>query len=107
MVCPHTPHSLATSPTVRPSAITASTALYLCSVTLISLIAGECRVGTEVAVANLPKVCRTAAEGVLSPGCRTSHGWWLGRKDLNLQPSDPESAALPLRHSPSELLRAA
>src|SRR6266516_2295258 len=42
-----------------------------------------------------------------------SHGWeafsvgsslrrrrWLGRKDSNLQPSDPESAALPLRHSP-------
>src|SRR5579859_4845933 len=27
-------------------------------------------------------------------------GWWLGRKDSNLQPSDPESAALPLRHSP-------
>lgn len=26
---------------------------------------------------------------------------WLGRKDSNLQPSDPESAALPLRHSPS------
>src|SRR5260370_41077485 len=25
---------------------------------------------------------------------------WLGRKDSNLQPSDPESAALPLRHSP-------
>src|SRR5947209_15930169 len=45
--------------------------LYLCSVTLISLMAGECRVGTEVAVANLPKVCRAAAEGVLSPSCRT------------------------------------
>ena len=28
-------------------------------------------------------------------------GYWLGRKDSNLQPSDPESAALPLRHSPS------
>ena len=27
--------------------------------------------------------------------------WWLGRKDSNLQPSDPESAALPLRHSPT------
>ena len=26
---------------------------------------------------------------------------WLGRKDSNLQPSDPESAALPLRHSPT------
>src|SRR2546423_1710376 len=48
MVCRHTPHSLATSPTVRPSAMTARTALYLCSVTLISLMAGECRVGTEV-----------------------------------------------------------
>src|SRR5438445_5969786 len=30
------------------------------------------------------------------------HRCWLGRKDSNLQPSDPESAALPLRHSPSK-----
>src|SRR5439155_12957860 len=30
-------------------------------------------------------------------------GYWLGRKDSNLQPSDPESAALPLRHSPTRL----
>src|SRR2546428_7281730 len=34
-------------------------------------MAGECRVGTEVAVANQPKVCSTAAEGVLSPSSRT------------------------------------
>src|SRR5487761_434654 len=26
---------------------------------------------------------------------------WLGKRDSNLQPSDPESAALPLRHSPT------
>src|SRR5439155_11671258 len=71
MVCRHTPHSLATSLTVRPLAITARTALYLCSVTLISLMAGECRVGTEVAVADQPKVCRAGAEGVLSPRRRT------------------------------------
>src|SRR5438445_1754085 len=71
MVCRHTHHSLATSLTVRPSAITAKTALYLCSVTLISLMAGECQVGTEVAVTNLPKVCRAGAEGVLSPRRRT------------------------------------
>src|SRR5205809_6632025 len=32
---------------------------------------------------------------------------WLGRKDSNLQPSDPESAALPLRHSPSTFRRVA
>src|SRR2546429_5736211 len=31
---------------------------------------------------------------------------WLGRKDSNLQPSDPESAALPLRHSPNAAQRA-
>src|SRR5438046_9673798 len=74
MVCRQTPHSLATSPTVRPLAITARTALYLCSVTLISLMARECRVGTEVAVANVPKVCRAAAEGVLSPSSRTYTG---------------------------------
>ena len=32
---------------------------------------------------------------------RRAREWWLGRKDSNLQPSDPESAALPLRHSPT------
>src|SRR5438552_932270 len=37
----------------------------------------------------------------LSSFSRTSTSCWLGRKDSNLQPSDPESAALPLRHSPS------
>src|SRR2546428_4347334 len=89
MVCRHTPHSLATSPTVRPSAMTARTALYLCSVTLISFMAGECRVGTEVAVANQPKVCSTAAEGVLSPSSRTCtqrYGWLAG-----LEPATPRS----------------
>ena len=35
------------------------------------------------------------------PDVRTKTYCWLGRKDSNLQPSDPESAALPLRHSPS------
>ena len=65
------PQSLATSPTIRPSPITVRTALYICSVTLISFMAGECRVGTEVDVANQPKVCSTAAEGVLSPSSRT------------------------------------
>ena len=37
----------------------------------VTFIDTLCRVGTEVAVAKLPKVCRTAAEGVLSPRCRT------------------------------------
>src|SRR5437016_10158302 len=92
MVCRHTHHSLATSLTVRPSAITAKTALYLCSVTLISLMARECRVGTEVAVANQPKVCRTAAEGVLSPTSRTcTHtiGARAGSRTLNLGIKSP------------------
>src|SRR5438309_4729147 len=84
MVCRHTPHSLATSPTVRPSAMTARTALYLCSVTLISLMAGECRVGTEVAVANQPKVCSTATEGVLSPSSRTCTGRMVPRPRFEL-----------------------
>jgi hypothetical protein len=57
--------------------MTASTALYLCSVTLISLMPRECRVATEVAVANVPKACSTAAEGVLSPSCRTYTPNWL------------------------------
>jgi hypothetical protein len=55
-----------TSLTVRPSAMTARTALYLCFVTLISRMGGECRVGTEVAVANQPKICSAAGESVLS-----------------------------------------
>src|SRR5450759_1943996 len=44
-------------------------------------------------------------QGVL--GAVTDHEpeVWLGRKDSNLQPSDPESAALPLRHSPNLLSR--
>ena len=41
IVCRLTPQSFATSVTMRPSAITASTALYLCSVTLISLMRGS------------------------------------------------------------------
>jgi hypothetical protein len=39
----------------------------------ISLMAGECRVGTEVDVANQPKVCCTAAEGVLSLAAELAH----------------------------------
>src|SRR5258708_832574 len=41
IVCRHTPKSLATSLTVRPSPIIARTALYLCSVTLISPMRGS------------------------------------------------------------------
>src|SRR5438309_7544593 len=95
MVCLHTPHWLATSPTVRPSARTARTALYLCSVTLISLMARECRVGTEVAVTKLPKVCRTAAEGVLSPRCRTYTAGWCRGPGSNWGHRDFQSRALP------------
>jgi hypothetical protein len=40
---------------------------------LIAHMAGECRKGTEVAVANQAKVCRAVAEGVLSPTYRTLH----------------------------------
>ena len=59
----------------------------------------------EVGVTHQPKVCNPSAEGLLRPISRTCTGEWLGRKDSNLQPSDPESAALPLRHSPKLLLR--
>ena len=67
------------SGTVRPAAITAKTALYLCSVTLISLMAGECRAGTEVAVANQPKVWSTAAEGVCRLAAELVHPPWSQR----------------------------
>src|SRR4029077_7606979 len=55
----------------------------------------------EVGVTHQPKLCDASAEGLLGPVSRTCTIWWLGRKDSNLQPSDPESAALPLRHSPN------
>ena len=55
----------------------------------------------EVGVTHQPKVCNPSAEGLLRPISRTCTRRWLGRKDSNLQPSDPESAALPLRHSPT------
>ena len=55
----------------------------------------------EVAVTHHPKVSDTSADGLFGPVSRTCTRLWLGRKDSNLQPSDPESAALPLRHSPS------
>src|SRR5580704_528547 len=81
------------TPTYCPtSPITARTALYLCSVTLISLMAGECRAGTEVDVANLPKVCRTATEGVLSPSYRTCTTYWCSRRCLSSQHKRPTSA---------------
>ena len=63
---------------------------------LISLMAGECRVGTEVAVANLPNVCSTAAEGVLSPSSRT-YTVFGARIDLRL--IRPEVTSVDLSHS--------
>src|SRR5207247_3644253 len=63
-----------------------------CSVTLISLMAGECRVGTEVAVANQPKVSRAGAEGVLSPRRRTCTGRWCRGPDLNRRHLDFQSS---------------
>src|SRR5215204_6973899 len=61
-VCRDTPTAAATSLTVRPSLITASTARYRCSATLISLIR-ECQGSTEVAVNHQPKPCKASAEG--------------------------------------------
>src|SRR4029077_9552606 len=70
-VCRLTPQSLATSVTVRPSLMTARTALYRCSATLISFIEAECQAATEVGVRQLPKVRKGGAEGDLSPRYRT------------------------------------
>src|ERR1700674_863291 len=77
--------------TVCGSPITVRTPFVPCSVTLISLMARECRVGTEVAVANQPKPCRTAAEGVCRLAAELAHYmlvhtcWCLRRE------SNPES----------------
>src|SRR5205809_6600316 len=68
--------------------------VYLCSVTLISLMAGECRVATEVAVANQPKVCRIGAEGVL-PWRQTCTPRWCRGPDLNRRHLDFQSGCLP------------
>jgi len=62
--------------------------MYFCSARLISLMAGECRVGTEVAVAQQPKVCRAGAEGVLSPRTRTCTTYWCSRRESNPEPWD-------------------
>ena len=47
---------------------------------------GECRVGTEVGVANQPKVFSTGPEGVSSPTCRTCTYNWLRTRDSNPEP---------------------
>ena len=60
-LCRDTPIAAATSVTVRPSLITASTARYRCSATLISLIR-ECQGSTEVTVNHQPKLCKASAE---------------------------------------------
>src|SRR5829696_9239969 len=62
IVCRDTPTAAATSVTVRPSLITASTARYRCSATLISLIR-ECQGSAEVGVNHQPKPCKASAEG--------------------------------------------
>src|SRR5215217_9757405 len=59
-VCRDTPTVAATSLTVRPSLITASTVRYRCSATLISRIR-ECQGSAEVGV-NRPKLCKASAE---------------------------------------------
>ena len=47
-------------------------------------------------------LCRTyQPKAFWDPSAELAHGRWLGRKDSNLQPSGPEPAALPLRHSPT------
>jgi hypothetical protein len=67
-----TDHAAATSTTVRPSAMTANTALYRCSATLISLM----------------RECQGSAEATVNhqPSCR-----W-GRSGLNRRPTDYEAS---------------
>ena len=60
-LCRDTPIAAAASVTVRPSLITASTARYRCSATLISLIR-ECQGSAEVTVNHQPKLCKASAE---------------------------------------------
>ena len=43
-----------------------------------------------------PEVVTTISRSPLSSHSRTCTRLWLGRKDSNLQPSDPERSALPL-----------
>src|SRR4051812_3694242 len=54
-VCLETPNRAATSVTVSPSLITANTAWYRCSATLISRIHRECQESTGVGVNHQPE----------------------------------------------------
>jgi len=56
--------------------------------------------GRVLALSNSPKrpISNSGEVGLRPPQGKMAN--WLGRKDSNLQPSGPEPAALPLRHSP-------
>lgn len=58
-VCRDTSHDAATSDTVRPSPMTASTALYRCSATLTSLIKGASRINRSPNVNHQPNSYNT------------------------------------------------
>src|SRR2546428_4227042 len=67
-------------------------------------MAGECRVGTEVAVANQPKVCSTAAEGVLSPSSRTCTSDLAPERGLDPRPLRLIDPCTPFRNAASNSL---
>ena len=60
------------------------------------------RAGRVLALSNSPKrpISNSGEVGLGPPQGKMAN--WLGRKDSNLQPSGPEPAALPLRHSPTD-----
>jgi hypothetical protein len=80
-LCRDAPIAAATLVTVRPSLITASTARYRCSATLISLIR-ECQGSAEVGVNYQPKLCKASADVEKSSLSRRNTYAQVGRVGL-------------------------
>src|SRR5829696_7627593 len=108
IVCRDTPTAAATSVTVRPSLITASTARYRCSATLISLIR-ECQGSAEVGVNHQPKPCKASAEGESQASAEGIQRNQSRLGESNPGPTHYECVALPaelrrhMRHCPTGL----
>src|SRR4029450_2413820 len=92
-VCRDTPTAAATSVTVRPSPITASTARYRCSATLNSLIR-ECQgsTGTGVNHQPEPRKASTGDRKSVVKRSHTAHKW--GGRGSNARPQDSGGLAL-------------
>ncbi len=60
----------------------------MCSATLISLMAGECRVGTEVDVTNQPRSVALQPKAFCRLAAELAHNIWCSRRESNPEPWD-------------------